>query len=273
MKKLYLNVSIFAFEIFFISCSHVLHDNAKQGNDRGFNAPVVANTNANQEENNSDMIKRTNKNMQLPLTTHPVTDSPDGWKDLFAKDLSNAAISDTGTWAFEPDGVLSATKGVPYRVMWTKEKYTNFILDLEFRNAPKTNSGVALRSSSMDQTEWVHVAPEVQILDSYGKEKVGKTDCGAIYECLEPDRNMVKKPGEWNHYTITCIGSRIYVILNGRQIIDMDMDKWTRQGENPDGTKNMFNRAVRDMSRSGYIGLQYHGVPVWFRNIRIKSLK
>lgn len=238
----------------------------------GFNAPVVANNNANPDAINSDMIKRTAKNMQLPPTAHPVTDTTDGWRDLFAKDLSNAIVSDTGIWAFEPDGVLSATKGIPYRVIWTKAKYTNFIIDLEFRNAPKTNSGVVLRSSSIDQIEWVDIAPEVQIMDSYGKEKVGKQDCGAIYECLEPALNMVKKPGEWNRYTITCLGSRIYVILNGRQIIDMDMDKWTKQGENPDGTKNKFKGPVKDMSRSGYIGLQYHGVPVCFRNIRIKSL-
>jgi hypothetical protein len=29
---------------------------------------------------------------------------------------------------------------------------------------------------------------------------------------------------------------------------------------------------MKDFARTGYIGLQDHGRPVWYRNIRIKSL-
>ncbi|KKL93748.1 hypothetical protein LCGC14_1871630, partial [marine sediment metagenome] len=131
--------------------------------------------------------------------------------------------------------------------IWTKEKYGDFVLELEFKLAEGTNSGVFLRTGSIE--EWLHTAIEVQVLDSYGKGKAGKHDCGAIFDCLAPSKNMVKRPGEWNHYTITCKASKIGVVLNGEQIIDMDLDLWTKAHKNPDGTPNKFNTAYRDMPR------------------------
>ncbi|MEA3225975.1 MAG: DUF1080 domain-containing protein, partial [Planctomycetota bacterium] len=98
----------------------------------------------------------------------------------------------------------------------------------------------------------------------------------AVYDCLSPSKNANKKPGEWNHYVITCLDNKIYVNLNGEDIIDMDMDLWTEAGKNPDppdgpGTKNKFRYAYKDMAREGHIGFQYHGNPIWFKNLKIKS--
>jgi len=109
----------------------------------------------------------------------------------------------------------------------------------------------------------------VQVLDSYGKKEVGREDCGAIFDYLAPSMNAVKAPGEWNRYTITCRGKAITVLLNGHQIISMDLNRWKEAHKNPDGTPNKFNNAYKDMPRSGNIGLQYHGHPVWYRNLRI----
>jgi len=64
----------------------------------------------------------------------------------------------------------------------------------------------------------------------------------------------------------------IIVILNGNPVTVMDLNQWTQAHKNPDGTRNKFNTAYRDMPRQGYLGLQYHGHPVWFRNIKIKDL-
>jgi hypothetical protein len=103
-------------------------------------------------------------------------------------------------------------------------------------------------------------------------EAKSKGACGAIYDCLAPTKYMVKKTGEWNRYTITCKANKIYVVFNGEQIIDMNLDLWTEAHKNPDGTPNKFNAAYKDMPRVGHIGLQDHGDPIWFRNIKIKSL-
>ena len=145
------------------------------------------------------------------------------------------------------------------------------MLDLEFKLEKNTNSGVFLRTG--DVVEWLHTAIEVQVLDSYGKKEVGREDCGAIFDCLAPSMNAVNPPGAWNHYTITCKGSLITVVLNGRQIISMDLNRWTDARKNPDGTPNKFNTAYKDMPRAGNIGLQYHGHPVWYRNLKILALR
>ena len=64
----------------------------------------------------------------------------------------------------------------------------------------------------------------------------------------------------------------IQVVLNGKQIIDMNVDHWTTGNQNPDGRRNKFATAIKDFARKGHIGLQDHGRPVWYRNIRIKRL-
>jgi len=171
------------------------------------------------------------------------------------------------SWKVEKGGVLAAVGGGD---IWSEKQYGNFILDMEFRLSPRANSGVFLRTG--DLIKWLHTAIEVQILDSYGKKIVNKHDCGAVFDCLEPSENAVKKPGAWNHYSILCQENMIIVILNGNPVTVMDLNQWTQAHKNPDGTRNKFNTAYRDMPRQGYLGLQYHGHPVWFRNIKIKDL-
>jgi len=39
-----------------------------------------------------------------------------------------------------------------------------------------------------------------------------------------------------------------------------------------DGSPNKFPRALKAFARSGHVGLQDHGRPVWYRNIRVKRL-
>jgi len=191
---------------------------------------------------------------------------PGGWMSVLADDLSNCVFP-AGSWSMA-EGVLSPHGGGD---IWTKKRYSNFVLDLEFKLEKHTNSGVFLRTG--DIVEWLHAAIEVQILDSYGKKEVGREDCGAIFDCLAPTMNAVKPPGEWNRYTITCRGPIIDVVLNHQHIISMDLNRWKEAHKNPDGTPNKFNTAYKDMPRTGSIGLQYHGHPVWFRNIRIRELR
>jgi len=130
------------------------------------------------------------------------------------------------------------------------------------------NSGVFFRT--FDLKDIANTGIEVQIHETTDGSPKGQ--CGAIYDCLSPSKTVVKPAYEWNHYTIPCKDNKIYVVLNGEQIIDMDLDLWTEPHKNPDGTKNKFKNAYKDMAREGHIGFQDHGQPVWFRNLKIKEL-
>ncbi|MHC4157679.1 MAG: family 16 glycoside hydrolase [Planctomycetota bacterium] len=188
---------------------------------------------------------------------------PTGWRDLFENDLSNC-IYKPGSWIMK-DGVL-ARKGKGN--IWTKETFGDFILDLEFKVDKGSNSGVFIRTGNI--ADFVQTGIEVQIHDT--TDGTARGSCGAIYDCLAPCKSMARKAGEWNHYTITCKANKIHVVFNGERIIDMDLNLWTEAHKNPDGTKNKFRTACKDMPRVGHIGLQDHGDPVWFRNIKIKPL-
>lgn len=187
------------------------------------------------------------------------------WSQLLADDLSNATLP-AESWTYE-EGVLELVgKGS----IWTQETYGNFVLDFEFKVAKGTNSGVFIRTGDIRKS--VQTGIEIQILDSFGKEQVGKHDCGAVYDCLAPSKNTTKEAGQWNSMTIKANGADLDVMMNGEQIIDMNLDEWTEPRKNPDGSKNKFKNALKDFPRVGHIGFQDHGKKVWYRNIRIKSL-
>ena len=204
----------------------------------------------------------------VSLATVNAADNPDttGWKDLFAPDLSDALAA--GKWSFTNGELVAAD----HETLWTKESYSNFILDLEFKVAKESNSGVFLRSSDIKN---VLGALEIQVHENADGSKYGMV--GAIYDAMPPSKSMAKPVGEWNHYTITCKDSLVSVVFNGEEVIHADLNNWPEKGKNPDGTPNKFPKALKDFARKGPLGLQgLHGkaqAPVWFRNLKIKVLE
>ncbi|MHC4505533.1 MAG: 3-keto-disaccharide hydrolase [Planctomycetota bacterium] len=173
-----------------------------------------------------------------------------------------AGWNTTGNWLIEEDNTI-ALKPRPGERGWTRYKdylttdrrYGNFVLDLEFKFNARGNSGVFMRVG--DLKDHVRSGFEVQILDTHRKKKVGAHDCGGVIGTAGPSKNMVKPAGQWNRYTITVIDHSLKVVLNGEQIIDLDISK----------------SRLRDRPARGYISFQDEGKPVWYRNVRIKELE
>ncbi len=95
----------------------------------------------------------------------------------------------------------------------------------------------------------------------------GKHSVGSIYDLVAPTKDTAKKD-EWNKVEITAKGSKLVVKMNGEKVNEMDLDRWTDGGKNPDGTKNKFAKALKDFKREGHIGFQDHGSEVMYRNSR-----
>lgn len=179
--------------------------------------------------------------------------------DMFnGKDLTG--WNTTGNWVVEDENIV--LKPRPGEHGWkrfkdyltTDRKYGDFVLDLEFKINEKGNSGVFLRVG--DREDHVNSGFEVQILDTHGKKNVGHHDCGGVIKTAAPSKNMVKPAGQWNRYIITLKGDHLTVVLNGEQIIDLELD------ETP----------LKDRPDEGYISFQDEGKKVWYRNVRIKEL-
>lgn len=197
----------------------------------------------------------------------------ENWQPLFAEDLSNAEFPE-GVWTIN-NGELTASED---QVIWSTRIYDNFVLDLEFKNASGTNSGVIFYCS--DKENWIPNSVEVQIADDYHpkwSEAPKDWQCGAIFGHLPAKaQKLVKKPGEWNHYTITCVDQNIKVALNGEEVTNMDMSLWTSATTNPDGSAipEWLSTPFAEMDTKGYIGFQgkHADAPIWFRNIKIREL-
>ncbi len=215
------------------------------------------------------LLSSCNQTVSVPPKTHPDVSS---WDDLFAPDLSDA-IYPEGVWTVE-DGVLTASED---REIWTKKDYDNFIVDLEFKTAEGTNSGVIVYCTDMQN--WIPNSVEIQIADDFAEQwanSPGTWQCGAIFGHLAPTKSMVKKPGEWNRMTITCRDQMIYVMLNGEMVAVMNMALWTSAETNPDGSEIplWLSTPFAELPTHGHIGLQgkHAGAPIYFRNLKIKVI-
>ena len=164
------------------------------------------------------------------------------------------------------EGILTTSK-TPGGILWTKGKFGDFEVTLEYKTSEKANSGLFFRT---DPRNPVQGGFEIQIA-SPGLYS-GKHVLGSLYDAKEASVSAGKPDGEWNVMTLTCEGPSIKATVNGQTTVDVNIDQWTEPKKNPDGTKNKFKTPLKDMPRVGHLGLQYHGQPVWFRKFEIKSL-
>ena len=179
--------------------------------------------------------------------------------------LSSKGLQLNKHWLIE-DGELTPSQ-TPGGIIWTKEKFGDFEVVLEYKTSEKANSGLFFRT---DPRNPVQGGFEIQIASAgiYS----GKHVLGSLYDAKEAAVSAGKPDGEWNVMTLTCKGPSIKATVNGQTTVDVNIDQWTERNKNPDGTKNKFKTPLKDMPRVGHLGLQYHGQPVWFRKFEIKSL-
>ncbi len=158
-------------------------------------------------------------------------------------------------------------------MMIPEKPYGDFVLSLDFKISKGCNSGIFIRTYPLSPRPGKDVGfngLEVAIDDTATADY---HDTGAIYDLVKPSKNAMKPVGEWNHIVITCDGPKISVELNGEAVTRMDLDQWTMPNRRSDGSEHKFDIAYKDHPRSGYIGLQDHGSPCWYKNIKIKPLR
>lgn len=169
-------------------------------------------------------------------------------------------------WSVQ-DGML-VCKGEPLGYLYTKDDYTSFRLDVEWRWAPGTepgNSGVLMRIAG--EPKGIPRAFEAQLMSGnagdlysfHGLKMDGAADRKNYTEGHELLGNFVglkkmqameKEPGEWNSYDITFDGPNLTVMVNGTKV----------------------NEATDADVISGPIGFQSEGGEIHFRKIRLTPL-
>jgi len=183
--------------------------------------------------------------------TNPRMMKPGAPLDLFnGKDVSNWLCQDPHHpmgW-FVKDGILMNV-GKDACNIYTRRKFNDFKLDVEFNVDPQSNSGVYLRGRY-----------EIQILDGY-RRPMDVHSQGALYGFIVPSAKADKPAGEWQRFEITFIANHVTVIMNGTKIID--------NGEVPGITGGALDAHEKE---AGPIMLQGDHGRVRFRKVRLTPL-
>src|SRR5687767_10309794 len=113
--------------------------------------------------------------------------------------------------------------------LFTVKEYADFTFRFEFRFEPGGNNGVGIRSPLVGDAAYAGM--EIQILDhdhERYKARLKPTQRhGSIYDVFPAEGEALKPAGEWNEEEIMADGRRIKVTLNGKVLVDANLDSIT----------------------------------------------
>ncbi len=196
-----------------------------------------------------------------------------GWQTLFdGHTLSgwHAYQQPRGvTTGWRVDSGAIRTEGTA-RDLVSDQQYSSFELDLEWKVAPGSNSGIFIWANE-GTAEIYENAPEMQVLDNVGAPdgKSPLTAAGSLYDLYPAPLDAVKPVGEWNAVRIVVHGAHVEYYLNGIRTVDVNFD--SKEMKDKIAASKFKAWETFGKSHRGHIGLQSHGGVVWFRNIRIKD--
>ena len=169
------------------------------------------------------------------------------WENLIKNDLSNwEQINGPAKYKLEDGtiiGIAVMSNPSDDSFLCTKASYNDFILEFDAWIDPKMNSGVQIRSESRPNYLNGQVFGYQVELDPSPRAWTG-----GIYDesrrlwlytlDINTPAKTAFKNGEWNHYRVEAIGNSIMTWVNNIPCADL----------------------VDDMTPSGFIGLQVHGI-------------
>ena len=201
----------------------------------------------------------------LALALHAASAADNGWVPLFnGKDLTGWEQKN-GLAKYEAkDGCIVGTSAPnsPNSFLCTTKDYGDFELEFEVKVDAALNSGVQIRSASLPsyQNGRVHGYQVEIAVGGFSGGIYDEARRGKFLNAEQPTEAIKKllKDNEWAKYRVVCQGDHIQTWVDGVQVTDL------RDG----------------MTKSGFIGLQVHGVGsraeplrASWRNIRIRELK
>ncbi|UCC98450.1 MAG: DUF1080 domain-containing protein [Phycisphaerales bacterium] len=197
----------------------------------------------------------------------------DNWQVKGNKENSKWLVGKAGVSSRDPKRLV-AEKGQGEMVnlpakhgdsldIFCDEKFGDCRIELQLMVPQGSNSGI-----------YVMGEYEIQVLDSWGRPRMGPGDMGAIYGASPPPVNACRKPGQWQKYVIEWQAPRfnaagdktqnakfLKVELNGRVLHEnLEMSKLTPGG--------VVNREIP----TGPLMFQGNHGPVAFRNIIARPL-
>ncbi|NCF55447.1 MAG: DUF1080 domain-containing protein [Planctomycetia bacterium] len=187
------------------------------------------------------------------------------WTSIYDGKSSEGWIGDISGYEFG-EGEIQCREGSGGEI-YTASEYSDFLLRFEFKLWPGSNNGLGLRTPSRGNAAYVGM--ECQIIDNSFEKYANLNPYqyhGSIYGVQPASRGAQKPVGEWNFQEVRCQGRRVTVVLNGKTILDIDIDAVSENGTLDGKDHPGLKRTI------GHIGFLGHNDPVAFRNLRVLDL-
>jgi hypothetical protein len=229
------------------------------------------------------------------------------WKSLFDGKTFDGWEKPAGTPFVIEDGCLKSVRRPPISEdLFTREKFGDFELEVEWKISPRGNSGIkyriqdriwllderlprfedqvvaAMKNPRKDRPakgqEYV-IGFEYQITDNQANPDAMANGLmhrtAALYDMIPASKDVTKPVGEFNQTRIVVKGDHIEHWLNGEKVLDGTLKdprvaqaSAKRWGEG----SGVYNLLVNQPRKQCPISLQNHGDEAWFRNLRIRRL-
>ena len=189
-----------------------------------------------------------------------------GWSTKNPEDLWSMSADDQAAykkksledvnqhWSVQDGSLVNDGHGL---YLTSEEEFSNFELLIDYKTVPKADSGIYLKA-----------VPQVQIWDFTEEAKFGigaDKGSGGLWnnskgaKGKDPLVRADKPFGEWNSFRIRQIGSRTWVWMNGKLLVDNAI------------MENYFDRS-RPLFPQGPIQLQTHGGEISWRNVFVREI-
>ena len=208
--------------------------------------------------------------------SEPVETSDEEWADLLAgNDLTDWEMysqDELEGWELV-DGELRAS-GAGWdaeKDLITKEDYTDFELELEWKIAPGHSSGIFYLVPKDGVHQIYELAPEYQVMDDAGWDSPLEPNqlTAGNYAMHAPEGAGPRPVGEWNTTRIVVRQPRVEHWLNGTKVVDYELGSKDWKARKAAGKWAEVDDYA--LANSGRVGLQNAG-EVTYRNIRIREL-
>jgi hypothetical protein len=197
-----------------------------------------------------------------------------GWRQCNSAEMAkNWVVEDGAMKVFTGEGKKPG-QGANGDIIFIGKKFKNFELSVDWKVSKMGNSGIFFSVREVPGQPIYYAAPEIQILDNVDAtdNKLPSHLAGSLYDMLAADPKTVKPTGEWNNIVISVNNGKVTHTQNGVKVVEYEMwtPKWDEMVAN--SKFKTFPGFKEGIAREGYIGLQDHGYPIWFRNVKIREL-
>ena len=155
----------------------------------------------------------------------------------------------------------------------SKEQFEDFHLYLEWNISEGGNSGIFFHVVENDDPIYAS-GPEYQLIDDIGfeypLEEWQKTAANYAMHNADTNNKLLYPAGEWNTSEIEVRDGHVAHWLNGEKVVEYRL--WDKDWKDRVKSGKWKDYPNYGRTLKGHIGLQDHGSPVYFRNIRIKRL-